>query len=134
MTTLEQVDVWNERASLGATAGTEDLIAKELEQRALLENLPEGSSVLEIGCGRGETARLVAESHPDLVAVDSSKGMIYGAYQDAPDIDFRICDFFDIEGSYDIIYTQRCLINIAEQERAFQTIADHLNPGGRYLS
>lgn len=131
---LDQVKVWSDRASLGKTAGTEDLIAKELEQRTLLKYLPESGKVLEIGCGIGETAQLVAERLPDLTAVDSAKGMIYRAYQDAPDIDFRVCDLFDIEGEYDLIYTQRCLINIAEQERAFKVIADHLRPGGRYLS
>lgn len=131
---LNQIKHWSDRAALGKTAGTEDLIAKELEQRTLLKYLPESGKVLEIGCGTGETARLVAERLPDLTAIDSAKGMIYRAYQDAPDIDFRVADLFEIEGTFDLIYTQRCLINIAEQERAFQVIADHLNPGGRYLS
>jgi SAM-dependent methyltransferase len=128
------VATWNERASLGERAGTDDLIAKTLEQRALLDALPDEGSILEIGCGRGETAQLVAALHPNLVAVDNAPAMVLAAAALAPDIDFRIADLFDIEGSYDVIYTQRCLINIADQERAFQTIADHLNPGGVYLS
>jgi SAM-dependent methyltransferase len=128
------VATWNERAELGERAGTDDLIAKTLEQRALLDAMPDEGSILEIGCGRGETAQLVAALHPNLVAVDNAPAMVLAAAALAPDIDFRIADLFDIEGMYDVIYTQRCLINIADQERAFQTIADHLNPGGVYLS
>lgn len=127
---------WNERASLGEKAGTDDLIAKRLEQRALLDALPPSRElrILEIGCGRGETAQMVAAIHPNLTAIDNAEEMLLAAMDDAPDIDFRLGDLFDIEGEWDIIYTQRCLINIADQERAFQTIADHLAPGGWYLS
>ncbi len=131
------VEVWDQRAAeLGEKAGTQDLIAKTLEQRALLSMIPQDfeGSILEIGCGKGETARMVAQAHPDLTAIDASPQMIFEAQQEAPDIDFRTGDLFEIEGTYDLIYTQRCLINIADQERAFQTLADHLAPGGHYLS
>jgi SAM-dependent methyltransferase len=126
---------WNERATLGERAGTDDLIAKTLEQRELLDALPnQAGRVLEIGCGRGETACLVAEFFPNLVAIDNAPKMLLEARRLAPDVDFRVGDLFDIEGEWDTIYTQRCLINIADQERAFRTIANHLAPGGVYLS
>ena len=131
------VAVWDERAKLGARAGTDDLIAKDLEQWALLgalHDVPLGKRVLEIGCGRGDTARLVAKHFPDMVAVDTSPAMIREAYREEPDIDFRVGDLYSITGEWDCIYTQRCLINVSDQMRAFEVIADHLAPGGRYLS
>jgi SAM-dependent methyltransferase len=125
---------WDLRAELGERAGTDDLIAKRLEQWALWDAMPDEGRVLEIGCGLGETARMVARRLPNLTAIDNSDKMILQASRDAPDIDFRVGELFDIEGEWDVIYTQRCLINIEDQEQAFQTIADHLAPNGRYLS
>ncbi len=130
--------LWDQRAELGEKAGTQDLIAKTLEQRELLQMIPKDfdGRTLEIGCGIGETAALVNAVVPrgSLVAIDSAPRMVLKALKANPDIDFRTGDLFDIRGNYDLIYTQRCLINIADQERAFQVIADHLNPGGKYLS
>jgi SAM-dependent methyltransferase len=143
MNTAENRAHWDERAKLGETAGTQDLILKELEQRAILEALGDDRhlDVLEVGCGRGETVRLVSQRIRLMVdAIDSSPEMIAAAQKGAPtDVEFMVADVMDIPRDlrdYDVIYSQRCLINLPSwdaQEQAIDAIAERLFTGGRFL-
>lgn len=146
MTQLAKIqEHWNEQAAKGETAGTQDLILKQLEQRALLSAIGERqvSTALEIGCGLGETARLVVQTFPriDLLAVDNAAEMIVQARR-APHpssrLRFKEADVLSLppSGRFDLIYTQRCLINLPTwelQAQALEDIAARLVPGGRYL-
>lgn len=136
---------WNQRATLGPTAGTNDLIAQQLEQRAILEacqGLPDPAFGLEIGCGAGDTARLLVQTFPrlDLLAVDGAAQMIATAksrpYPSAR-LRFKVCDALQLpDGRFDLILTQRCLINLPTwelQRQALEGIAARLAPGGRYV-
>jgi ubiquinone/menaquinone biosynthesis C-methylase UbiE len=129
---------WDARAALGARAGTDDLIAKTLEQRELIVALGSPRTVLEVGCGTGETARLVAQWYRDatVTATDASQGMIAAAVT-ADRVRYLVRDVTVLpEGPFDAVYSQRCLINLLTweaQEAALQAIADRLAPGGRYL-
>ena len=150
---------WDRQAALGEKAGTQDLIAKELEQRAILAQIDSRdlgayrptptptryrvSRILEVGCGRGDTARRVWELVPvaKVVAVDASAAMIEAAHRLALDcsggLSFGVCDAIDPPpGPFDLIYTQRCLINLPTwelQKQAIDAIADRLVSGGRFL-
>ena len=42
---------WDSRAGLGLWAGTNDVVAKEIEMLALEKYIKPGQKVLEIGCG-----------------------------------------------------------------------------------
>ena len=42
---------WNQRAVLAKRAGSDDLIAKELEIRAISRHIKDGMVVAEFGCG-----------------------------------------------------------------------------------
>lgn len=146
MTDLAAIQAhWNARASLGPTAGTVDRIAAQLEQRAILAacaDLPDPAFGLEIGCGTGETARLLVQTYPhlDLLAVDGAAGMIEVARavpHQPTRLRFLVRDVFAIpDGRFDLIVTQRMLINLptwALQKQALDVIAARLAPGGRYV-
>jgi ubiquinone/menaquinone biosynthesis C-methylase UbiE len=146
--TAENVALWNSRASLGEKAGTQDLILKELEQRVLLKHLGlvayhKGvGRGLEVGCGTGDTARLAAGHFraKAIVAIDSSPGMIDNANVAValwPNLAFSVGDVMaPPSGPFDVVYSQRCLINLPNwdaQKQAIDAIAGVLVPGGRFL-
>lgn len=146
MTTIQEH--WNQRASLGEKAGTQDLILKRLEQRAILAEIRayfsgfyDDSRILEIGCGLGETASLVAAARQGLnvLAIDNAPKMIEQARarDHSPRVVFSVRDVTDLpRGPFDIIYSQRCLINLPtweEQFAALEAIAVRLMPSGRFL-
>jgi SAM-dependent methyltransferase len=138
---------WDERAALGERAGSDDLIAKQLEQRALVEEMAgcyqfiAQPLFLEIGCGRGETARLVSTTYPSAIvtAIDASPAMIEAARQGPSDsVQFMVGEAQNppVVGRFDLAYTQRCLINLPTwelQQQAIDAIADRLVSGGRFL-
>lgn len=138
-------EYWNQRSTLGATAGTPDLIAQQLEQRAILEachGLPDPAFGLEIGCGTGATARLLVKAFPrlDLLAVDGSEGMIAVAKQRSAiptRLRFKVCEASSLpNGRFDLILTQRMLINLPTwelQKQTIEAIAARLAPGGRFV-
>ena len=135
---------WNQRAALGETAGTQDLIAKELEHRAILNALAEikPSTILEVGCGRGELARLIVQNLPSVeyLAIDNSREMIAAAKaQPFRNARLRYANR-GVEhlpkGHFDCVITERMLINLPSweaQQQAIDAIAERLNPGGYYL-
>ncbi len=139
-------DYWDSRAALGETAGTQDLILKQLEQRAILQAMEEPYKfiaqprILEIGCGIGETARLVAAAYPcaRIMAIDRSPAMIDAAmHTQGAGVDFFVGDaLHPPDGRFDIIYTQRCLINLetwGHQKTAIERIGSRLVTGGKFI-
>lgn len=136
MNTIENRTLWNERATLEATAGTQDLCLKRLEQRALLKVIDGRGSILEVGCGLGETAGLVAEqTRRYVLAVDNSPAMIERAYRH-PGVALRCCDVDELTGTFGTIYTQRMLINLPSTGAQLAMLGDLarvLGPGGRLV-
>lgn len=144
--TTESVrDYWNSRAGLGKWAGTQDLIAKELEVRAIAEFVKPGMKVLEAGCGNGISAIEIARRFPvEITAFDYAAEMIEAAREMAGSeslvgsIDFRtadITDLRDLPRNFDLIYTERVLINLADwdtQRKAISQLTGLLRPGGVY--
>lgn len=136
---------WDARSRLGGEAGTQDVILKELEQRVILQELRamRPHSVLEIGCGNGELARLMAAKEPqaDILAVDGARGMIAAAKAErypTSRLRFMRADVSHLpDGRFDVIVTERLLINLPSWEQqldAFVAIAQRLVTGGVYVS
>lgn len=137
---MNVLDYWNQRATLGTRAGSDDLIAKQLEQRAILAEMPIGTPAwtLEVGCGLGETAGLVADwTGTQVLAIDAAEGMV-AAGKPHPRVEYRhrsVDEMSDL-GFFGCVYTQRCLINLPDwgaQKRAIDAIAARLFSGGLFL-
>lgn len=137
---------WDERAALGNRAGTNDFILTGIEQRFLLDTVPKGARVLDIGCGNGASLiRLAAENGCRGVGFDFSAKMIAAAVAAVEEgglghalaLHHRHVPPVPSEwGAFDLAYSQRCLINLdtrAAQKAAALSVADSLKPGGRYL-
>jgi SAM-dependent methyltransferase len=137
---------WDERAGLGVRAGTNDFVLTGIEQRFLLDTVPRGSRVLDIGCGNGASLiRLAADNDCHGVGFDFSEKMIEAAVAAVDEaglghaiaLHHRHVPPVPVEwGAFDLAYSQRCLINLetrAAQKAAALSVADTLRPGGRYL-
>jgi ubiquinone/menaquinone biosynthesis C-methylase UbiE len=137
---------WNTRAGLGKWAGTQDIIAKEIEMNAISKYLSNGLSVLEAGCGNGVSAIEFAKNFDiDIKATDFAEEMINEAKLLAKDqnllgrLSFETLDILNIQQIpelFDIIYTERVIINLMEwdvQKKAIQNLFKMLKKGGAYI-
>jgi ubiquinone/menaquinone biosynthesis C-methylase UbiE len=107
--------------------------------RELLERLPDGSRVLELGCGRGVPAtRELAKRH-EVVGVDISSSQIALARHHVPEATFVHADVMELElpaESFDAVLSIYMFGHIPpdEQGELVVRIAGWLRPGGRLLT
>ncbi|MGC4035927.1 MAG: class I SAM-dependent methyltransferase [Chitinophagaceae bacterium] len=119
---------------------------KELESIFSFFNLREvrviAGKVLEIGCGNGYTLQQLAAAHPqtsfhgmdfshDLLAIAEQRKISNGSFSQG---DVRKLAFEN--ASVDIVYTERCLINLLtweDQQKALTEIHRVLKKGGFYF-
>ena len=101
----------------------------------LLERLPKGAEVLELGCGSGiPTTQQLAEKF-SVTGVDISAQQIALAKQKIPDAKFLHADMTELsfpENSFDAITAFYSIIHVPRQEQAelLCKIASWLRPGG----
>lgn len=138
---------WNERAKLGTTAGTNDIISKQLELEAISQFFRDGLRVLEFGCGNGQTALYLAQQFAiDILGLDYAPAMVEAARANiASSGELRGTVRFDVgdlttppqfQQPFDLVYTERALINLEDWERqkeAIAAIGALLRPGGHYV-
>ncbi len=150
---------WDQRAKeniKSPQATTNDIYLRELEVRTLVEainelTLPPAARALDVGCGDGYTTMSVAERLPNLTfrGIDYSESMIDSARREAatrPElsgrIEFNLGDATNLaaacgDTTYDVVITDRCLINLTSfesQTQAISEIARHTKPGGHYFA
>lgn len=134
---------WDEQAIKGKLSGTQDRYAKELEMATIARYVKDEMWVLDAGCGDGETLRYLADRYNIRGwGFDYSEEMIRKADNHKTDKDLYFIkmdlrDFKKIEHHrYDLIYTQRSLINLdtwEDQRQAIIDILSLLKPGGTYV-
>ena len=141
-------DFWDNRASLEEQAGTRDLIAKQLEMEAIAKYVKDGMRILDAGCGNGLTALELARRYDvEVHGIDSSEKMVKAAISLAGTFQSSICgsvlfrygdvlNLQGIPGYFDLVYTERTLINLPDQEsreKAMKGLCDLLKPDGLYV-
>lgn len=137
---------WNERAKLGFAAGSQDTVLKKLEMRAIASHVRDGMDVLDVGCGNGVTALMLAtEKNANVLGIDNAEAMVEAAKEALKNAtlrgkaDFRVGDVQHLSeslGTFDVVYTERALINLPDHESHERAIADMtklLKPGGAYV-
>lgn len=105
-------------------------------------HLAKGDKVLEIGCGTGSTALLLADSVAHITSTDISAKMIDIAKgkladQQVHNVDFMQATVFDDTlkpGSYDAILAYNFLHLLDNPEDAVARVRDLLKPGGVFIS
>jgi ubiquinone/menaquinone biosynthesis C-methylase UbiE len=137
---------WNSRAGLGQWAGSRDVIAKQIEVEAIATYVRNGMRVLEIGCGNGITAIELARRYDvEILGIDFAAEMIAAATGMLDDqrlngrVRFEVGDALSLShfsDKFDLVYTERVLINLSDwptQRQAIADIADLLADGGLYV-
>ncbi len=138
---------WNNRSRLTPECvGTRDLLAKRIEMKAISKYARDGMRVLEVGCGNGLMAfYLTQKFRVDVLAIDFAEELIIAARSLLENqttkgkVKFQVDDVRKLSGmneKFDLIYTERVLINLSDWDSQKQAIADitqHLRPGGRYV-
>jgi cyclopropane fatty-acyl-phospholipid synthase-like methyltransferase len=112
----------------------------DCEQLApLLRELPDGSDVLDLGCGAGvPIARALARRHR-VTGVDFSRSMLALAQSAAPEARLICADISDVEfrpASFDAVVALFVLFHLPRQEHAgvFRRVWSWLRPGGLFLA
>jgi len=107
---------WDAQAAKGDQAGTRDRLASQLEAREISKWVEPTDTVLDFGCGLGDT---LASLRPETrrqgrVGIDFAAKMIRQARKRHPNLTFIEggLDQVALAGPFSIIYTQRCLINL----------------------
>jgi ubiquinone/menaquinone biosynthesis C-methylase UbiE len=137
---------WNSRAGLGQWAGSRDVIAKQLEVEAVAKYVRDGMRVLEVGCGNGITAIELARRYDvEILGIDFAVEMVAAAKEMLDGqrlngaVSFAVGDarsLSDLAGKFDLVYTERVLINLPDwpaQRQAIANIAGALAAGGLYV-
>lgn len=160
---IEIQEYWENRAKSNQSvqATTNDIYLRELEISTFGNvinefNFADGAKILDLGCGDGYTTLNIANnlnSNYTFLGLDYSEEMIQNANNNLKkftnlknDIKFDIADATKIKSiidekfngqKFDIIITDRCLINIPSVEKQYDTIkqiSECLNENGVYIA
>lgn len=107
--------------------------SRDLARRIPLER---PSKALDVGCGPGNSSRVLADVFPGLriMGIDSSPEMIAAAKAAHPDMAFRLCDAGKLpalgEGGFDIVFSNACLQWVPDHPRLIAQMLSLLRPGG----
>ncbi len=134
------------KEALSPQSTMKDLSIRKLEiekiSQLLKESLKNNSEdILEIGCGNGYTINTLTKMiKAKFVGVDINKEMIKNATsRKNKNAIFKVDDIVNTKipkNSFDIIFTERCLINLLDwktQKKALENIFSILRPKGRFI-
>lgn len=145
---------WDERAKTlktKAEATTNDVYMRQIEITHLAGKIDQLRSngkacrIADVGCGNGYSTLELARKFPEVqfTGYDYSEQMVHYANQAKEDaalenVVFKMHDIISapLDETYDIVYTDRCLINLTsweDQIKAIGHIASSVKDGGRYL-
>jgi SAM-dependent methyltransferase len=131
------VAYWNSRADMGQLAGTNDILAKQLEMSVLDKAVPYSGRILDAGCGNGMTLAYLAAKRPkcEFVGIDNAEAMIAKAREvsAASNITYKVDSVLNHGDTYDVVYTERTLINLPTWEAQKQAIEHLADIGTTYL-
>lgn len=139
-------EFWDSRAGLGLWAGTNDVIAKEIEMNAIGRYIKDGIHVLEAGCGNGVSAiHFARQFEINIVGTDFSESMIQEASNllEGQVLKGNLCfkqldilNLNEVQDQFDLVYTERVIINLSDwytQRRAIENVFQLLRPGGAFI-
>ena len=94
-----------------------------------------GERILDLGCGTGVLARLIADRGASVTGIDLSESMISKAKVSYPDLDFRVMSAtdFHFEQPFDAVFSNATLHWVTDATAAVRQMYENLKPGGRLV-
>jgi 2-polyprenyl-3-methyl-5-hydroxy-6-metoxy-1,4-benzoquinol methylase len=91
-----------------------------------------GGAAMDLGCGNGRTALLLAEYFEEVRAIDLSSEMIRIARsrRSHPRVTYEIADIDQVTGQYDFVTSIMALHHVPDLPRTLARIAELVTPGG----
>lgn len=99
-----------------------------------LITVPNGSFVVDLGCGNGALTAKLAEKY-EVLGIDSSPQMLSKAKRDNPNIRFLCNDAceFSLEKPADAVFSNAVFHWIENQDKLIENIAQNLKPSGELV-
>ncbi len=97
---------------------------------------PNPKRILDLGCGPGNSTRVLRERFPgaEIVGADNSPDMLERAKEDYPELEFRLFDatrdFAELGGKWDVIFSNACLQWVPDHRNLLPRLLAALRPGG----
>ncbi len=92
--------------------------------------------IADIGCGPGNSTRVLAERFPDahILGTDKSAHMVQTAKKRYPDLDFAVCDAHNqlhmLGSGFDIVFSNACIQWVPNHPQLLCEMMSLLRPGG----
>ncbi len=141
MTSANEYDRWHRHEAQKEQATEEHLYPWHKTALRLLPNL-NNKDVLELGCGRGDFAIVLAEKYRQarIKAVDFSESAIEIAREKARrsscDVQFEVGDATNLrfsDASFDYVISCECLEHVPKPSKMTKELARVLRPNGAFL-
>ncbi|HYG89073.1 MAG TPA: class I SAM-dependent methyltransferase [Azospirillum sp.] len=105
--------------------------------RFVIENVEfSGKTVLEVGCGTGDTAAAIARvGAARVLAIDYADEAIKGcrSRHQASNLTFEVQDFHMLEGTFDVVLLQEVIEHLDDPEQAIVDLMERVAPGGKLV-
>lgn len=98
--------------------------------------LEKAEKIIDIGCGPGNSTRVLAEKYPQayILGVDNSQEMVDTARKQCPGLNFMLFDaekdFPFIQEKFDIVFSNACIQWVPDHERLLKNMMGLLKDGG----
>lgn len=88
--------------------------------------------IVDIGCGPGNSTAVLREVFPEaeIRGIDSSASMIERARAKHGDLDFSLCSAEELDGTYDLLFSNACLQWIPNHGMLIPHLMEKLTDGG----
>jgi 2-polyprenyl-6-hydroxyphenyl methylase/3-demethylubiquinone-9 3-methyltransferase len=108
-----------------------------LRSRFLLERVPAGAAVLDVGCGEGVFARALEDAGARVTAIDVAEEPLRRARERAPGLDLRLArgeaDWELPDGAFDLAWAGEVIEHVADTGAWLGELSRVLRPGGMLL-
>lgn len=95
-----------------------------------------GEKVLDIGCGPGNSSKILSDTGAEVTGIDFSQKMVDEASANYSDISFHQADAENIpkpDNSFDVVVANYVVHHFADPDKVFSEITRVLKPGGRFV-
>lgn len=105
----------------------------------LLDKLPGGGRVIDIGCGNGRNCRLVADSYAEVLGIDVSSRVLELAREkdNSANVRYEVHDIHaltsDDVGTFDAVFSTNGLFSMGPVAAVLPRLRSLVSPGGRLV-